>query len=306
MKKVKARIKETRNISFQKFNWNILSGIAAIFGIVTSIVYTSAKVLAYLYKKSYLIFWSIPEDFMHQGNSSFLYTLAIILSISIVLICASLLLTSILKQKKEKCEKILVLVITGLICGGLTAIIALLLVSQSLKSYLSALSTSQIGYLLFFFCLCGGIETTFLWVIGKAYLSSITKQSIKTFKDLKTELAGGIIALFIAFNLAMLMAYSYSKQICRSTVQFNVIDTETTKQVILYQDTDTYIVKDCYIQDNVIYINIGSYKLIDSTNVPVQIVTFNSKNDDSVFKRVSSTDFQNLINESNSNEDTPS
>lgn len=321
-----------KDIAKKGINWNtVLTAIP----ILSSILYAIARFIQYWVEVSYLNFWRIPSEFMHTNDKSFIYNLVTIICTVTVATFISYYIYQIWgiikSSKKCKFKKVLYKILfIGTVFLSLFFIISLLfslyLMSRTDRgTFITALSVViHDGEIMFLFAFLSTIFTMTLFCLGSAISPRTIKTSSKSSnysenkhkkrkkgKDKKVDtkkrkiitkcVLGFIIIGFIVGYSVYL--YTVLLQQYKNTTAFEIIE---GKYVLLYKDTENLVIKQCLIDDNSIYIDNDAYQLIDAKNAKIKTIQFNKNGEEPVFKRLSSDEFQKLIAETNSNEDTPS
>lgn len=314
----------------QKFPFNIIKNhdairtFCALAPILTGVFYAIFKFSYYWVERSYLAFWHLPKEFIHSNSNAFIYELiasSIVVSILFFLSYCFYQLKkeaiNTIKIKRKYIKKCCVWSIRILFVIIIITFYTLLFhtlyylyikgTENLFFSYFSILLDEEYIYTLLFMAAFFGTLTL---LIGFIYASpSRDKQkeesdNEKEFNYPKLYFCS-LVLLVIFFAIAILFSTynSYIEQY-RSTTTFDII--ENSDKVILYKDTETFVVKDAFIIDEAIYINRDSYQLIDAKDLPIKAITLAKTSSEPVFHIISNAEFQTLITESNSNEDTPS
>lgn len=288
-------------------NWNI---VLAAIPILSSIFYALVRFIQYWVEISYLSFWNIPKEFIHKDDQSFVYNFIATISLAIlsIFISYSIYQTGISIQK-HKHHKFLSIAFFIFVCATMLALIVAVISISLISEADNATLTDAIkvifkdtGFTALLVILSAGC-TLMLNFLGFICSESILSSDTST-KFLQKHKWFIMCVLFFAFTIYSTYSIgSYKIQQYQSTIEFNIIDRQ---YVVLYKDTETFVVKQCLIDDNIIYIDNDTYQLIDTKDKKIQTIRFKKTGEESVFKRLSAEEFQNLINESNSNEDTPS
>lgn len=109
--------------------------------------------------------------------------------------------------------------------------------------------------------------------------------------------------LFLAVAFVFLCFAMYNSLIeqYKNTTTFDIIDNQ---YVVLYKDTDTFVVKNCCVHEGeAIYIDSDAYRLMDAKGVDVQTIHFTREGNDPVFYRLSSEEYaEHLASESPAHE----
>lgn len=281
----------------------------------------------YWVERSYLAFWHLPKEFIHSNSNSFIYELiSTAIAVSIVFFfsyCFYQLKKETINalkinKIKKKCIKGFLTYLVHILF--LIAIILFYALLFHTLFYLYEKGTTELSFS--YFPILLDKEYTFILLFLAALCSALThligflcspinkdKQNdesdkVKKFKHPKLYFCS-LVLIVIVFSILSLLStyYSYIEQY-QSTTTFDTI--ENSDNVVLYKDTDTFVVKEYFIIDETIYINRDTYQIIDAKNLPIKTITLTKTSSEPVFRIISNDEFQNLINETNPNEDTPS
>lgn len=331
-------------------NWN---SVFTVTSTLSASFLAFAGFMRYWVEAAYLNFWSIPLEFMHPKDNSFIYNLVTMIVIAIITLFISYVIYIIYKNieistVRKVCVKfkkaIFVISVFAFIFIIIDTILCLYLMSKAdtgtfTVALLAIHHNKEMKILLL---VSSAIFTFMLFGVGRAISPSIAKTSEKapkndqTKKDHPTKRQSNrkkkvnskkcrfckrkknkenidknpALLKFIGILLICILVFSYGfylymflLQQYKNTTSFEIID---EKYVVLYKDTESLIIKPCLIDDNTIYIDNDTYQLIDAKDTKIQTISFEKNGEESVFKRLASDDFQNLIKETNFNEDTPS
>ncbi len=324
-----------KDISKKNINLNT---VLATIPILSSIFYALSRFVQYWLEISYLSFWNIPKEFIHENDKSFIYNFVTIIAIVTIVLLIAYVIYKIYKKIEftSECKvcigfkkALLIFIVFSSFCIGIGAILCLYLISKAdIGTFRIAIQIifydCNIRILLLFL---SAIFTFTLFLLGYMISPRAAKISTETSTDNKTRKNHSkkclfhrkeknnpkkshiflklISLLLIIISVLFYSVYLYTVllQQYKNTTNFEMID---EKYVVLYKDTENFVVKQCLIDDNTIYIDNDAYQLIDTKDKKIQTIRFKKTGEESVFKRLSSEEFQNLINESNSDEDTPS
>lgn len=332
----KENLTETiKDIAKKDINWNT---VLAAIPILSSIFYAIARFIQYWIEISYLNFWSIPTEFIHTNDKSFIFNLVTIICAVIIATLISYCIYHIFLIIKNSKKRIFKKVLYGLLLVGIVFLVLFIIIAVLFCLYLmskadsgtfgTALSVvAHDGSVVFFCAFLSAIFTMTLFCLGSMISSKTVKTNPKLTndsppkhkkgkkeKDKKDKKANAknrkTIVIFIISLITIgsilgygIYLYTVLLQQYKNTTAFGIIE---GKYVVLYKDTENLVVKQCLIDDNSIYIDNDTYQLIDTKNTKIKTIKFNKNGEEPVFKRLSSEEFQKLISETNSNEDTPS
>lgn len=313
-----------------KFPFNIIKNhdavktFCALAPILTGAFYAIFKFFYYWVERSYLAFWHLPKEFIHSNSNSFIYELIATAIIASVIFFFSYCFYLLKKEAinalkiKRKCIKpcciwvirILFFIAIALFYSILLHTFGYLYIegTEGLSiSYFSNLHDAQYLFTLFVMTI---LFSGLTYLIGFAYSSTIrdkpktesTKE--KEFKHPKLYFCSLVLIIIVFSILSFLSTYNSYIEQYQSTTTFDTI--ENSDNVVLYKDTDTFVVKKYFIIDETIYINRDTYQIVAAKNLPIETITLTKTSSEPVFRIISNDEFQNLINETNSNEDTPS
>lgn len=313
-----------------KFPFNIIKNhdavktFCALAPILTGAFYAIFKFFYYWVERSYLAFWHLPKEFIHSNSNSFIYELIATAIVVSIVFFFSYCFYQLKKEAidalkiKKKCIKtcciwiirILFFIAINLFYAFLfhTLYYLYIMGTEGLSiPYFSNLHDGQYLFSLFFMTI---LFSGLTYLIGFTYSSTIRdKQKIESnteheFQHPRLYFCSLVLLVIICLIAIFFSTYNSYIEQYQSTTTFDTI--ENSDNVVLYKDTDTFVVKEYFIIDETIYINRDTYQIIDAKNLPIKTITLTKTSSEPVFRIISNDEFQKLINETNPNEDTPS
>lgn len=272
----------------RKIEWNTILAAISVFSIVLGGI---AALIRYFGEALYLSFWGISIDFAHTSNNSFLSEILLIVGLSLILLLFSYGVKRLFNQLQGAKHRVLRHILLFLLLCALTIFIFCFLFAflswvQSDDTKFTFHMDSSFWVLAVLF---GILFTSIAHYVGwKLY--TITRP-YKGIKDLLNKRGKQIFTAIAAIVIVVGGFYvlTYRFQTCKDTTTFDIIDNQ---YVVLYKDTDTFVVKECCIhENNMIYINMGTYRLIDTNNVEVQTIRLNPIGGGQAFERLSSEEY---------------
>lgn len=299
----------------RKIEWNTILAAISVLSVALGSVST---LIRYFGETLYLYFWGIPTDYSNTNNNSFIIELLLLIGFTLFLLLFSYGIKMMfelvqevakeiaqngpLKVVKEVVQKaaqkatlkrtmfyIIHIIIFIIICG----IVIMLL--QPVLAFLSwALSDDSI----YTFNIDPSVElfvmpfsiifTGGAYCIGwKIFTAMQPYAGIKDFFNKKRRQILGVTVLVIVIVGCSMLIYRIGT--CKNTTTFDIIDNQ---YVVLHKDSDTFIVKECCIhENNMIYIDMDTYRLIDAKNVEVQTIRLNPIGGGQAFERLSSEEY---------------
>lgn len=325
-----------KDVSKKSVNWNI---VLAAIPILSSIFYALIQFIQYWVEISYLSFWNIPREFMHSNDGTFVYNFITIIAVVIIALLIGYIIYQLYKKieftsKHKICiylkQTLLIISVFAFVFLGIGTVLCLYLIKKvDVGTYSNVLHAliHDINIMILIFVL-SIIFTITLFLFGFIISPRMAKISKDTFTDdekkkdkpkkcrfrkkknkensYRNPVFMKLIGILLIITLVLgygVYIYIVLLQQYKSTTDFEVINRE---YVVLYKNSENLIIKQCLINDNIIYIDNDAYQLIDAKDTKIQTITFKKNGEESVFKRLTSKEFQNLINETNPNEDTPS
>ena len=305
-------------------NRDAVKTFSTLASILTGVFYAILKFFYYWVERSYLAFWHLPKEFIHSNSNSFIYELiSTAIAVSIVFFfsyCFYQLKKETINALKIKREfiktcciwaiRILFFIAIALFYTIIFHTLCYLYIkgTEGLSiSYFSILLDNKYVFMLLFMVV---LFSTLTLLIGFLY-SPMNKDKqndkldkVKEFKHPKLYFCSLVLIVIVFSILSLLSTYNSYIEQYQSTTTFDTI--ENSDNVVLYKDTDTFVVKEYFIIDETIYINRDTYQLSDAKDVPIKTITLAKTSSEPVFRIISNDEFQNLINKSNPSEDTPS
>lgn len=308
-------------------NHDVVKTFCALASILTGAFYAIFKFFYYWVERSYLAFWHLPKEFIHSNSNSFIYELiTTAIAVSIIFFfsyCFYQLKKETINalkinEIKKKCIKdfctylirFLFLIAIILFYASLFHTLFYLYIKGTTGlslSYSSILSDTKYTFILLFFAaLCSTITYLIGFLCSPMNKNKQNAESnkAKEFKHPKLYFCSLILLVIIFSILSFLSTYNSYIEQYQSTTAFDTI--ENSDNVVLYKDTDNFVVKEYFIIDETIYINRDTYQIINAKNLPIKTITLTKTSSEPVFRIIPNEDFQDLIKETNSNEDTPS
>lgn len=305
-------------------NHDAVKTFCALSPIITGAFYAIFKFFYYWVERSYLAFWHLPKEFVHSNSNSFIYELIAVAIVVSVIFFFSYCFYQLKKEAinalkiKRKCIKTFCIwVIRILFFVAITLFYAILfhtlyylyiMGTEGLSiPYFSNLHDDQYLFSLFLMAI---LFSGLTYLIGFAYSSTISdKQKTESnteheFQHPRLYFCLLMLLVIICLIATLFSTYNSYIQQYQSTTTFDTI--ENSDCVVLYKDTETFVVKEAFIINETIYINGDSYQLIDAKDLPIKAITLTKTSSEPVFRIISNDEFKNLINKSNPNEDTPS
>ena len=313
-----------------KFPFNVIKNhdavrtFCALAPILTGVFYAIFKFTYYWVERSYLAFWHLPKEFIHSNSNSFIYELiTTAIAVSIIFFfsyCFYQLKKETINALKIKRECIKKCCIWAIRILFFIAIALFYTIIFHTLFYLYIKGTTEFSFSYFsipsdkayisILLLMTALFSIITYLIGFLYSSPNTdKQNAesnktKEFKYPKLYFCSLMLLVIVFSILSFLSTYNSYIEQYQSTTAFDTI--ENSDNVVLYKDTDNFVVKEYFIIDETIYINRDTYQIINAKNLPIKTITLTKTSSEPVFRIIPNEDFQNLIKETNSNEDTPS
>lgn len=291
----------------RKIEWNtIIAGISVLSVILSGV----ASFIQYWWDALYLRFWHISTDFIHTSERSFIYYLALLIGLTVIFFFISwganraykLILHKSHNKKKARWFWIFVGFINILLFYFLFSI--LIWIDSDTLSFSFAWVIDIANMANFILVIIFGI--IFAWLmfyVGHIFSTTgLTKNERKNFlyKHIVSTI-GIVVTLTVLLGGSYILIYRF--QSCKNTTTFDIIDNQ---YVVLYKDTDTFVVKECCIhrdgENDKIYINTDAYRLIDAKDIEVQTIHLSSE-DKQVFDLCTAEEYaEHLASESPAHE----
>lgn len=284
----------------KKIEWNTILAVISVFSIVLGGI---AALIQYFGEALYLSFWGISTDFAHTGNNSFLSEILLIVGLSLILLLFSYGVKRLFNQLHGAKHRVLKHILLFLLLCALTIFIFCFLfaflswVQSDNAKFTFHMDSSFWMLAVLFGILCASIAHYIGWKLFTVMRPYKNIKELFNKKGRRILSALAITVIFIGGSYVL----TYRFQTCKDTTTFDIIDNQ---YVVLYKDTDAFIVKECCIhENNMIYINMGAYRLIDAKNVEVQTIRLNPIGGGQAFERLSSEEYaEHLVSHSPAHE----
>lgn len=287
----------------RKIEWNTILAAISVFSIVLGGI---AALIRYFGEALYLSFWGISIDFAHTSNKSFLSEILLIVGLSLILLLLSYGIKKLFDQSQDAEHRVLKHAILFVCICALTIFIFCFLfaflswVQSDDTKFTFHMDSSFWVLAVLFGILFTGIAHYIGWKLYTVMRPYKNMKELFNKKGRRILAALAITVIFVGGSYVL----TYRFQTCKDTTTFDIIDNQ---YVVLYKDTDTFIVKECCIhENNMIYIDMDTYRLIDAKNVEVQTIRLNPIGGGQAFRRLSSEEYAEHLASDQATPDTPS
>ncbi len=279
-------------------------GWVTAFSAVSAGLLAVFSFIAYWFEVSYLNFWDIPTDFIHADNKDGIYRIIAAVCVSAVILFISYHANAFVTQIKCIWGKLVCLIVVYILYSIYCCMVFTFWLMSSTDvsldywdTFITWMCLPPYCILIFLiaFILIVPIFSNVLYSILSAIIHFFRRKNLNNSKcsskknrkkrekrtsEEKYKLFMSVMYLILATAFIFLCFAIYDSLINQyeNTTTFDIIDNQ---YVVLYKDTDTFVVKECCIhrdgENDKIYINTDAYRLIDAKDIEVQTIHLSSE-----------------------------
>ncbi len=242
---------------------------------IVAILLFLIKLFTYAYTKAYYDFWNIPTEYLEMKNDNLIYDFFVKVLIALVIFVLSKGYSDVIINnfKLKKYVKVIAWISIVTIIIYLFFVISLIQTGYNITIVFKYIFFDDPVTILSYTIITSLLIHIIVFAIY--LIEQGTKDIITTFKDISKNLNLKIIILgLVVLGISLLFGYFWIYNIrldaCQDGKEIEVVTIDNKEYAVITKYNDKWIIKNCKMDGELLYINSDKYYIDDITSYQIQ------------------------------------